>query len=102
MQSKNIFKLPCNQLTGLIKYGPAPLAHDGRVIDTPEVAHLKAAHLAAHSHASHGAYAQGPIAPLGHYGAAPLAHGPAYGAGYAGGYGKWTGPQVCFLVLHSS
>nr|XP_034185211.1 pupal cuticle protein-like [Osmia lignaria] len=28
---------------------PAPLAHDGRVIDTPEVAHAKAAHLAAHA-----------------------------------------------------
>ncbi|XP_031363843.1 pupal cuticle protein-like [Apis dorsata] len=31
-------------------YGPpAPLAHDGRVVDTPEVAHAKAAHLAAHA-----------------------------------------------------
>ncbi|XP_066600949.1 uncharacterized protein [Prorops nasuta] len=28
---------------------PAPLAHDGRVIDTPEVAHAKAAHFAAHA-----------------------------------------------------
>lgn len=28
---------------------PAPLGHDGRVIDTPEVAHAKAAHLAAHA-----------------------------------------------------
>ncbi|XP_029155277.1 cuticle protein 2-like [Nylanderia fulva] len=28
---------------------PAPLAHDGRVVDTPEVAHAKAAHLAAHA-----------------------------------------------------
>lgn len=26
---------------------PAPIGHDGRVIDTPEVAHAKAAHLAA-------------------------------------------------------
>lgn len=35
-------------------YGPAaPLGHDGRVIDTPEVAHAKAAHLAAHAAASH-------------------------------------------------
>lgn len=31
----------------------APLGHDGRVIDTPEVAHAKAAHLAAHAAASH-------------------------------------------------
>ncbi|XP_024939283.1 pupal cuticle protein [Cephus cinctus] len=31
-------------------HGPlAPLAHDGRVIDTPEVQHAKAAHLAAHA-----------------------------------------------------
>ncbi|KAL6433042.1 hypothetical protein ACFW04_006378 [Cataglyphis niger] len=28
---------------------PAPLAHDGRVVDTPEVAHAKAAHLAAYA-----------------------------------------------------
>ncbi|XP_076634394.1 pupal cuticle protein-like [Colletes latitarsis] len=28
---------------------PAPLAHDGRVLDTPEVAHAKAAHFAAHA-----------------------------------------------------
>lgn len=27
---------------------PAPLAHDGRVIDTPEIQHAKAAHFAAH------------------------------------------------------
>ena len=32
----------------------APLAHDGRVVDTPEVAHAKAAHLAAYAKASHG------------------------------------------------
>lgn len=29
----------------------APLAYDGRVIDTPEVSHAKAAHLAAHAKA---------------------------------------------------
>ncbi|KYN44856.1 hypothetical protein ALC56_00852 [Trachymyrmex septentrionalis] len=29
---------------------PAPLDHDGRVIDTPEVARAKAAHLAAYNH----------------------------------------------------
>lgn len=28
---------------------PAPLGHDGRVVDTPEVAHAKAAHLSAHA-----------------------------------------------------
>ncbi|XP_046615418.1 uncharacterized protein LOC124302893 [Neodiprion virginianus] len=31
---------------------PAPLAHDGRVVDTPEVAHARAAHLAAHARAA--------------------------------------------------
>ncbi|XP_020285739.1 uncharacterized protein LOC109855674 [Pseudomyrmex gracilis] len=69
---------------------PAPLAHDGRVVDTPEVAHAKQAHLAAYAaeaakaaHHSggyfgdesdgdnyvgyHGAY-HGPPAPLGHDG----------------------------------
>ncbi|XP_011877671.1 PREDICTED: cuticle protein 5-like [Vollenhovia emeryi] len=29
---------------------PAPLDHDGRVVDTPEVARAKAAHLAAYNH----------------------------------------------------
>ncbi|XP_011496122.1 PREDICTED: pupal cuticle protein-like [Ceratosolen solmsi marchali] len=33
---------------------PAPLAQDGRVVDTPEVAHAKAAHFAALDRASHG------------------------------------------------
>ncbi|XP_046742502.1 uncharacterized protein LOC124409126 [Diprion similis] len=31
---------------------PAPLAHDGRVVDTPEVAHARATHLAAHARAA--------------------------------------------------
>lgn len=83
--------------TGLLKYGPAPLAHDGRVVDTPEVAHLKAAHAAAHAHA-HVNAAHGALAPLGHHGGlAPLAYAAAplaHGAGYAAGYGKWTGPAV--------
>ena len=35
--------------------GPAaPLAHDGRVVDTPEVAHAKAAHFAAFNAAAAG------------------------------------------------
>ncbi|NP_001166748.1 pupal cuticle protein-like [Bombyx mandarina] len=85
---------------GLYKYGPAPLAHDGRVIDTPEVAHLKAAHnaahAAAHANAAHGALAHaGSYAPLA-YASAPLAHG----AGYAAGYGKWTGPQAHIQLTH--
>lgn len=66
---------------------PAPLAHDGRVVDTPEVAHAKKAHLAAYAaeaartahhgynmggHDYQGAYHSGayhgPPAPLGHDG----------------------------------
>ncbi|CAH2052113.1 unnamed protein product, partial [Iphiclides podalirius] len=84
---------------GLFKYGPAPLAHDGRVVDTPEVAHLKAARIAAlsaaHANAAHGALAHaGASAPLAY--AAPLAHG----AGYAAGYGKWTGPPANIQLTH--
>ncbi|XP_043527896.1 pupal cuticle protein-like [Frieseomelitta varia] len=42
--------LPGYEVYGAAYHGPpAPLAHDGRVIDTPEVAHAKAAHLAAHA-----------------------------------------------------
>lgn len=90
---------------GLHKYGPAPLAHDGRVIDTPEVAHLKAAHIAALSaeaaKTAHGGYA-GSYAGLGAglgagYGAG---YGAGHGAGYAGGYGKWTGPQAHIQLTH--
>ncbi|CAG9559113.1 unnamed protein product [Danaus chrysippus] len=86
---------------GLAKYGPAPLAHDGRVIDTPEVAHLKAAHIAAHSaaaaKAAHGAYAGIGAGYGAGYGAGV---GAGYGAGYAGGYGKWTGPQANIQLTH--
>ncbi|KAK0167301.1 hypothetical protein PV327_004718 [Microctonus hyperodae] len=67
----------------LIYHGPpAPLAHDGRVIDTPEVAHAKAAHLAAYAHEAskvgehsygHAAYSYSPLYAYG-YGAAPLGH----------------------------
>lgn len=32
----------------------APLSHDGRVINTPEVAHARQAHLAAYASALHG------------------------------------------------
>lgn len=35
----------------------APLGHDGRVVDTPEVAHAKAAHAAAHAEAKSAHYA---------------------------------------------
>lgn len=34
----------------------APLSHDGRVVDTPEVAHAKQNHLAAHAVARHHGY----------------------------------------------
>ncbi|CAB3220420.1 unnamed protein product [Arctia plantaginis] len=87
---------------GLYKYGPAPLAHDGRVVDTPEVAHLKAAHIAAHqvahanaAHGAHGALAHGAAF-------APVAYGAglAHDGGYAAGYGKWNGPQAHIQLTH--
>ncbi|XP_046742501.1 uncharacterized protein LOC124409125 [Diprion similis] len=76
-------------------HGPAaPLAHDGRVIDTPEVAHAKAAHFAAHADAAaqahyaapHGGYEQGPSSYGAHEYAAPLAayHGPPAPLGHDG------------------
>lgn len=97
------------------KYGPAPLAHDGRVVDTPEVAHLKAAHLAAHAAAAHaapaypsyhGGYAPAPAynswapaAPAAHGGYAPAAYAPAAYAP-AAHYGKWTGPPAHVELTH--
>ena len=62
-------------LGGYVPYGyhsPAPLGHDGRVIDTPEVAHAKAAHLAAHaSEAARNSYGYG-YAPAIAYSSAPV------------------------------
>ncbi|XP_077288024.1 uncharacterized protein LOC143912606 [Arctopsyche grandis] len=72
--------------------GPAaPLAHDGRVVDTPEVAHAKAAHFAAFNAAAHGAAAHGGLAH-------GIVAGPAYGiigahAAYAG-QGAYAGHGV--------
>lgn len=43
------------QSPGHYKGPPAPLGKDGRVVDTPEVAHAKLAFLAAHSKALHSA-----------------------------------------------
>lgn len=59
-------------------HGAAPLGPDGRVVDTPEVAHAKAAHLAAKAAASHGAVA----------GWAPS----TYAAGWAGWAGHGAAP----------
>lgn len=73
----------CLAKASFYAHAPAPiqLSPDGKyVLDTPEVAHAKAAHLAAHAQAattSHGAWA-----PAHGYA------GPAYGAGhYDGHYG---------------
>lgn len=62
--------------------GAAPIGHDGRVVDTPEVAHAKAAHFAAHQAAAHGgghnAGGYGGSNGFGsHYGGAGYAHAPA-------------------------
>ncbi|XP_046743045.1 cuticle protein 18.7-like isoform X2 [Diprion similis] len=58
-------------------HAAAPLAADGRVVDTPEVAHAKAAHFAEYARAASAAAAPAP----GHYGyaAAPAAYGHGYG-----------------------
>ncbi|KPJ20334.1 Pupal cuticle protein [Papilio machaon] len=84
---------------------PAPiqLSPDGKyVLDTPEVAHAKAAHYAAHAQAS---TSQGAWAPAASYHGAPAyAAGAHYGApgaaGYAAGYGKWTGPPANIQLTH--
>ncbi|XP_046593287.1 pupal cuticle protein-like [Neodiprion lecontei] len=61
---------------------PAPLDHKGRVIDTPDVAHLKAAHLAAHAEALANAHHSGGYEGEGYYGDS-AEHGFAHGAGHA-------------------
>ncbi|XP_018317055.1 pupal cuticle protein [Mycetomoellerius zeteki] len=71
-------------------HGPgAPLAHDGRVVDTPEVAHAKKAHLAAHA---------AEAAKTVHYG------GGYYGGGdggyYDGGYAGYKGIIAPVGVSH--
>ena len=78
---------------------PAPLAHDGRVVDTPEVAHAKAAHFHAYneelSKTSHyGPGLDGGHYDGGHYDAAPhvaynhddhqVYHGPPAPLGHDG------------------
>lgn len=77
----------CLAQASFYAHAPAPiqLSPDGKnVLDTPEVAHAKAAHLAAHAQASsvHGAWA-----PAGgaYYGGAGYGAGAHYGAG--GHYG---------------
>ncbi|XP_011706412.1 PREDICTED: cuticle protein 5-like, partial [Wasmannia auropunctata] len=79
---------------------PAPLAHDGRVIDTPEVAHAKKEHLAAHAaeaaktaHYGGGFYGGG---DGGYYGDGGF--GGGYGGGYGGGIG--AGGHLGYAVGH--
>ncbi|XP_012538177.1 cuticle protein 5 [Monomorium pharaonis] len=62
---------------------PAPLAHDGRVVDTPEVAHAKKAHLIAHAEEA---------AKTAHYGGGGFEGG--YGGGFDGGFGGGIGGGV--------
>ncbi|KAL7290970.1 pupal cuticle protein-like [Trichogramma pretiosum] len=71
--------------------GAAPLGPDGRVVDTPEVAHAKSAHLAALAEAA----ARAPKGPVGHYDAPVHAHGLAYAphAAYAHGP-RYSGPPA--------
>jgi len=68
---------------GTWAHGPAPLAHDGVVVDTPEVAHAKIAHASAVARLSHGI-----AGSHGVYGG--LAHG-VYGIpSIHGVYGAWA------------
>ncbi|XP_076652954.1 uncharacterized protein LOC143359121 [Halictus rubicundus] len=60
---------------------PAPLGPDGRVVDTPEVAQLKAAHLAALADANARAPKVGPGSP---YPGQPGPYAPANYAHYSG------------------
>lgn len=63
-------------------YGPAPLAADGRVIDTPEVAQAKAIHFAAYNEAA-------AKAAVGSWAGAGWDHGSwAYGAAPLGADGR--------------
>lgn len=63
---------------------PAPLGPDGRVVDTPEVAQLKAAHLAALADANARAPKLGPGGPY---------PGPA-GSYAPGNYAHYSGPPA--------
>ncbi|KAG7212364.1 hypothetical protein KM043_012685 [Ampulex compressa] len=64
---------------------PAPLAHDGRVIDTPEVAHAKAAHLAAYA---------AEAAKSAHHGYPALYSGVVYNAYHAPSHNAYHGPPA--------
>ncbi|XP_071555009.1 cuticle protein 2 [Temnothorax nylanderi] len=55
---------------------PAPLAHDGRVVDTPEVAHAKKVHFAAYAEAA----AKAAPPHVGYYA------GGGHDGGFAGGF----------------
>lgn len=61
------------------------LDHNGFQLDTPEVAHAKAAHFAAHAEAhSRNAHVHVPAVYAGHAVAAPVAYAGHYGGHYAG------------------
>ncbi|XP_046742500.1 uncharacterized protein LOC124409124 [Diprion similis] len=89
--------------SAIVPYGyhaGAPLGHDGRVVDTPEVAHAKAAHLAAHAHeaaktAGYGHGVHGWAAPVAHAWGAP-AYGNAYGYAAAPLAGAWAAPALAY------
>lgn len=80
-----------NYLAAPVSHGyhgpPAPLAHDGQVIDTPEVAHAKAAHFAAHAEAAAHAHHAAPYDGGYEHVAAPV-----YGAGYEHGHAAHSAP----------
>lgn len=82
---------------GIHEYGPAPLAHDGSVIDTADVAHAKAEHYAAHAKAAgasaHHNYAAHAWAP------APAAWAPEEPS-HDSYIPKWNGPLAHIELTH--
>lgn len=74
---------------------PAPLGPDGRVVDTPEVAQLKAAHLAALADAN----ARAPKGPGGPYPGPPGSYAPG---NYAPHYRLHCIPSPVFKQILST
>lgn len=71
------------------QHGFAPLGPDGRVVDTPEVAHAKAAHFAAYNAAAQGAYS-------GSHGVGGYSGYSGNQVGYSGNQGGYGGHQGSF------
>lgn len=86
---------PSNYAANKVTFQPAPLAEDGTVIDTPEVAALKAARLAELADAEARAYKSGPSDEYSGLGQAYAGHqaGPAQGAYNPSNSGHYGAPR---------